>query len=561
MPRTPALLLASIVLACLDQPLAGAAPGEEEARALYANRFSFDRRGVPLISVRIMEGQSRVSLVAPGGLRMQPYGTDSTHVAGASQWTVTLTSGVGARARHWVVVDRIPGALDEAERRKALALWKSRGLSDPRTMEVGALFAVGGRVVDHRVTLVVTDPEQSQAAAEAKSRQLAAKLGRPTTLHRELLRRPTGTLTAQAPGTGLQIVSQDVLWFSPLEDGQLTVKRVEFGRGYRWHGFKDRRYLGRVYVTVDRKGQLAVVNEVPADRLLCGLVPAEMYTSAPLDALKAQAVAARGQLLAKIGTRHTTDPYLICSSQHCQVYSGAGHEHPRSTKAVEETRGMILVDQQGRLADTVYSANAGGHTEHNEHVWGTPPNPNLRGRLDVSPEDARKLTPFARGISEQSVRKWILASPPAWSNRSTLGVLGRFRWSVRLDQAEMDRLVRARFGAQVKRVRRIEVLSRGVSGRATALRIHVEEPRGEARHDVHGELAIRRLLGNLKSSMFVVEHQRGAVGRMEFVFRGGGWGHGVGMCQTGAIGMAEASHDFRGILGHYYPQTRLVKLY
>src|SRR5207253_2937036 len=84
--------------------------------------------------------------------------------------------------------------------------------------------------------------------------------------------------------------------------------------------------------------QLAVVNAVPEDKLLAGLVPAEMAASSPPEALKAQAVAARNELLAKIGTRHLTDPYRLCSAQHCQVYAGAGREDPRATAAVTATR-------------------------------------------------------------------------------------------------------------------------------------------------------------------------------------------------------------------------------
>lgn len=541
--------------------LARAAGAEDEVRALYSNRFAFDRRGVPLISVRIMEGQSKVSITAPGGVRLQPFGGDATHVTGAKDWTITVHGGQGARVRHWVVVDQYQGVLDRNARQKVLANWKAKGLSDVRTMEVGSLFAVGGRVVDHRSTYVVADPDPSPEVAGAKARRLSAQLGRPTTVHQELLRRPTGTLTARSRPGDLQVVSQDVLWLTAEGDGQLTVRQVEFGKGYRWHGFKDRRYLGRIYVAVDRRGQLAVVNEVPADQLLFGLVPAEIYTSAPLEALKAQAVAARGQLLAKIGTRHTIDPYLICASQHCQVYSGAGHEHPRTTSAVEETRGLILVDRAGRLADTVYSANAGGFGEHNEHVWGTPPSSNLRGRLDVPREDLRRLSVFASGITEKNIKEWLAAKPPAYSNSATLGATGRFRWTTRMAQAEMDRLVNARFGAQAKRVRRLEVLARGISGRAISLAVHANGNRGDVRLEVHGELVIRRLFGNLKSSMFVVEHQRAKGGGTTFVFRGGGWGHGVGMCQTGAMGRAEASQDFKVILGHYYRNTSLLKLY
>src|SRR3970040_1388937 len=67
-----------------------------------------------------------------------------------------------------------------------------------------------------------------------------------------------------------------------------------------------------------------------------------MFPDAAEKALAAKAIAARTDLLQKIGTRHLTDPYLLCSSQHCQVYAGADREHPRTTRAVERTRGQVL---------------------------------------------------------------------------------------------------------------------------------------------------------------------------------------------------------------------------
>jgi SpoIID/LytB domain protein len=556
---------------------AGATTVHDEVGALYSSRFGFDRRGVPLITVRIMEGQTKVTLSSASvsrsssrssarrGVALQPHGTSATEVTGARAWTVRLKNGRPARARHWVVLERMAGSLDRADRAARLRAWKKKGL-EARTLEVGTLFAVGGRVVDHRTTLVVTQPDPNEAVARARARRLKRRLKRSVTVHRELLRRPHGTLVARphGPGSSLRVVNRDVFWFAPQGKGRITVKQVEFGKGYRWHGHRDRSYFGRIYVTVDRAGKLAVVNEVPADHLLFGLVPAEIYTSAPLEALKAQAVAARGQLLAKIGTRHTTDPYLICSAQHCQVYSGVGREHRRTSRAVRKTRGLILVDRHGRLADTVYSANAGGFTEHNEHVWHTTPNPNLRGHLDAPAETRAKLHRFAGGITEDNLRAWLSASPPCWSNRASVGVKGRFRWTQRIGQKRMNRLVRRRYGkvaGGVRQVRRLQVLRRGVSGRAVAIRLHVRGRRGRHHIDVEGELTIRRLLGNLKSAMFVVDHRRAADGRTDFVFRGGGWGHGVGMCQTGAIGMAEARRSFRQILHNYYRKTKLLKLY
>lgn len=528
--------------------------GPDEIRALYTNRFGFDRRGVPLVSVRIMEGQTSVTVTSKGGVRLQPFGSASTQLVGARSWTVTLRGGRAARVRHWVVLERLAGAANRSRRVKVRRRWSRRGLK-VRAIEAGALFAVGGRVVDHRTTLVVTRPDPNAAVALGSSRKLAHLLKIRTTIHRELLRRPRGTLVARSGGSKLRLSNPGMIWFAPVKTLGLTVKRVEYGRGYRWHGHKDRRYFGRVYVAVDRSGKLAVANEVPADQMLAGLVPAEIFTSAPAEALKAQSVAARGQLLAKIGTRHTIDPYLICSAQHCQVYSGVGSEHPRTTQAVRDTRGRILVDAHGRLADTVYSASCGGFSESNEYVWNTPLNPNLRGHLDASAVTARGLGRFARGITNHNIGAWLRARPRCWCNRASFGAKGKFRWRRQISQAAMDRLVRAHH--RVGRVRALKVLARGRSGRA--IRLRIIGSRGQA--VVHGELTIRRLLGNLNSSMFQVRRLRRADGRTDFMFVGGGWGHGVGMCQLGAIGMAQAKRKVTQILAHYYRGTRLLKMY
>ena len=142
-----------------------------------------------------------------------------------------------------------------------------------------------------------------------------------------------------------------------------------------------------MYVTLDHDGSLVAANAVPEDKLLAGLVPAEMYPDAPAAALEAQAIAARTELLQKIGRRNLTDPFLLCSTQQCQVYAGAGKEDPRTTRAVEKTRGMVLLRDGGGLVDIRYSASCGGHTEDNDAIWGGEPDPSLRGRVD-DPEGA-----------------------------------------------------------------------------------------------------------------------------------------------------------------------------
>jgi len=292
---------------------------------------------------------------------------------------------------------------------------------------------------------------------------------------------------------------------------------------------------------------------VPADRLLAGLVPAEMFPQSPEAALRAQAIAARGELLAKIGTHHIADPYLLCSTQHCQVYAGAGREHPRTTAAVNATKGLILLRPDGTLVDTVYSASCGGHSEHNDNTWPVKPDPNLRGHLDAPP-GAAGLSPFQHGISESAMEVWIDARPQTWCGRTRFNQ-NKFRWTERIPAARMNQLCRE---LRVGPLREIRVLRRGISGRVNLL-----EVRGAlGTRQIRGELDLRKLFGGLRSSMFVVKAVAGPGGApAEFVFRGGGWGHGVGMCQTGAIGMAEAGKSHLEILQHYYPGSVLKPLY
>jgi SpoIID/LytB domain protein len=101
-------------------------------------------------------------------------------------------------------------------------------------------------------------------------------------------------------------------------------------------------------------------------------------------------------------------------------------------------------------------------------------------------------------------------------------------------------------------VRGIAVTSRGVSGRARLLVVEGERGRAE----VAGELKIRRLLGNLPSAMFLVDREGGAT-----VLRGGGWGHGAGMCQWGAVGRAEAGQGYREILRAYFSGADVARVY
>jgi stage II sporulation protein D len=515
--------------------------GADKLRAIYSAEFRFTKDGLPVVPVAIAEGMQSVTISAgAGGLRLLPEGDGGSEIRADDSWQVRASATSAARLRYWSVVWRGPiGRAQDAEHQ--LALWKGKG-ENARRFEQGTLFGVSGEVLDRREAVVGVGPHASFEEAERAGERLAAKsrIEQPG-VFTELVDRPHGQLEATGGKSGFKVRNEGVLWFVPAGDAPLRVEassdRVKVAGSY----------AGRIYVTIDRHGSMAVVNAVPENKLLAGLVPAEIFPSAPDEALKAQAVAARGELLSKIGTRHIGDPFRLCSQTHCQVYAGAGHETPRTTAAVAATRGEVLFEGTGGLADPVYSANCGGHTENNENVWADmPPLASLRGHRDA---DKVATDPFAAGVTAANVATFIDRPPPSFCGRAKLGAGDRFRWVVTRSPAELDKLLaKYRLGA----IRAIDVLERGVSGRARAVRVT-----GTAGSEViRGELRIRQAFGNLRSSLFVVE-----VNAAGATFRGAGFGHGVGMCQTGAIGMAEAGKSYREILRHYYPGTALRKLW
>jgi SpoIID/LytB domain protein len=535
------LLLATVLMAARADELSGA----DKLRVVYSSQFSWTHDGLPIVPVRVLDHRAEV-IIRGAGAHLLPDGEGGAEVRGGASWTVRVVDGKPGRVAYHVIVARFaPGDSDKLQ--AELARWRGRDLK-PRTFEIGALFAVKGQVIDSRKQLVAVGPSGDEAAAQALAKRIERDFAVSTSLHPELAERPRGIVEA-TDEHGAVVRNDSILWFTPGPSGLLELADVDDGRG----GRETRKYAGKLYVTVENGGQLAVVNAVPEDRLLAGLVPAEIGAGSPPEALKAQAVAARNELLAKIGTRHLTDPYRLCSTVHCQVYAGAGHEDPRATAAVAATRGQLLAHGDGSLVDTVYSASCGGHGENNERVWPGVPDAALRGHLDGDAAAAAKLARFGT-IDDATLRAW-LALPPAtdgpWCARPK-EAQSNYRWQKSIDAAALAT------AAAVGPLRDVAVVERGVSGRATRLRIVGETGTKE----IAGELEIRRKLGNLKSAMFVLDLERDTGGHVTTLrATGGGHGHGVGMCQTGAVGMAQSGHGYEEILKHYYDGAELRKLY
>ena len=280
---------------------------------------------------------------------------------------------------------------------------------------------------------------------------------------------------------------------------------------------------------------ISVVNRVRMDDYLRGVVPLEIGTSDDRDveAVKAQAVTARSYAYVHVGDR-TTRPYDVSASVNDQLYGGADAETAVANAAVNATRGIVL-QYEGRVVNAPYHSACGGSTAAAEEIWRTSSEPYLQRVSDQIPG----------------------------TDRFYCDIAPRFRWTRTLD-GETLRAALVRYlatytatpGGYPGTPRDIQVDTRTPSGRVGTLKIATDRGNYVLRgNDIR--YVLRAPGGEiLNSTSFNVEATTGRDGAIaRLVLRGTGYGHGVGMCQWGAIGRARAGQDFHTILRTYYPGT------
>lgn len=327
-----------------------------------------------------------------------------------------------------------------------------------------------------------------------------------------------------------------------------------------WHGgrapdapFKFIAFRGSA-VFEDAGGKKYLVNAIPLEQYLPGVVSHEVPPTFHLEALKTMAVVARTFAL-KVAAEHKFDGYDICATVECQSYDGLSYESRKSREAVMDTLGKVVV-YNGRLADLPYHATCGGVTEDIQDVWDLPAVPYLRSVVD-GPNPIKENLSTEAGVTE------FLEHPP----ESYCEASSRFRWKETYTAGELTALFRKSIPALLKRpadfhsLIGIRVTGRTPHGRVTNLDIATD---GGTFHIAKDQ--IRWLfsggqigLGGLQSTLFVIQPRTGADGALQSItFLGGGWGHGVGLCQFGAEGMAQRGFTYKQILSHYFPGTRVV---
>lgn len=436
--------------------------------------------------------------------------------------------------QHWHVFPKT-FQIDESDAEAAyLAAWRARG-HDPQVRVFGRSFTTSsGRRIDNRIHWI----SLARFAREHEAKALKAALEKESVwawVRPEIVAPGRATLVIRAlDGTGEQTVpapatleSNGAIQLNDLDRGYWNAKRGAFTAP------------GALALKIGPKGAIELETKLPLEDYLRGVLPAEMPASWPAHALQAQAVAARSEALASLHGKHALEGFDFCATEHCRAFGGLAAHAPSTDAALRDTVGEILVSENQAVA-TVYSANCGGWTENNENVWAGPADARLRGRFDGPVLNAGSATDFGLG-------RFLRQPPEAWCDVDQ----ANFRWSREMSLAEASRLVNQQH--PVGAIEHIVPGARGVSGRLRRLTIHG----AQGNVTLERELAIRRAFGGLPSALFdvTIDSARGTVN-----FRGAGRGHGVGMCQHGARGMALAGHSHREIVLHYFANATMEKV-
>lgn len=289
------------------------------------------------------------------------------------------------------------------------------------------------------------------------------------------------------------------------------------------------RFRGNLELRRDN-GSMTVINELPIEEYLYGVLPVEMYPSWPEEALKAQAVAARTYLLSQFGTR-SSQGFDVLANQSSQVYKGYNCEQPTTTRAVNDTTGLVMTSNKRPIAAFFHSCS-GGYTENSEEVW-------------------------------QDTLSYIRWRPDPFDLNGQ-----HYDWVISYSQQQLVQALRDKgylFNQNVvfSRIDDLQEISKTSSGaRVQKLVIKGLDTEGRpAAVEVGNADRVRMALG-LRSALFQLDKHMDAEGRLQSVtITGSGNGHGLGMSQWGAYGMAGQGYNYQDILKYYYTGVELSQNY
>jgi stage II sporulation protein D len=403
--------------------------------------------------------------------------------------------------------------------------------------------------------------------------------------------RPKDGKAAFCDEHGREILHGEEIRLFAERDATFTLNAVRVGLNFHWEQRQELTFQGDLRFLAAENGGITAINELPVETYLESVVSSEMNGDAPLEFLKAHAIASRSWLFAMLASRERKakensgetrgfqnneevsrwydredhELFDVCADDHCQRYQGITDRMKGGTlEAVRSTRGAFLM-YNGQICDARYHKACGGLTENYATCWEQKDVPYLSHVSDSA-------SPYPPVLNEKEAEKWILSSPDVYCNLKDLDLLRRilpagdsrttdfFRWRVEYGNRELAEILLEKSGIDFGVLQNLVPLERGPSGRISRLRIEGTN----AKIVVGKELEIRRWLSrsHLYSSAFIVQPVNFSVGvPAGFILHGAGWGHGVGLCQIGAAAMAARGLASEEILSHYFKGATLIKRY
>ncbi|MEN6431938.1 MAG: SpoIID/LytB domain-containing protein [Smithella sp.] len=385
---------------------------------------------------------------------------------------------------------------------------------------------------------------------------------------------------------GKEIFRQKEILLRPESGAFFTVSDVKIGIDFHWQRTQEQSFRGNLLLSTVSESTFNLINKIHLEDYLESVISSEMSAEAPLEFLKAQAIVARSWLVSmldkKKSARSSTqlrneneivvwqdvndhEGFDVCADDHCQRYQGITRIISENVRqAIKQTRGMFLT-YSGEICDARYYKSCGGQTEIFATAWeGINP-----GYLKNISDDAEQHPPVC---SEADAEKWLRGRPQGFCDTTDKELLKNilppfdqetlnfYRWQAIYTRKDLEEIIQKKSGIDFGELKNLTPLERGPSGRIYKLKIE-----GSKKTMIVGkELEIRRWLSpsHLLSSAFIVSVERTAAGEISrFILQGGGWGHGVGLCQIGAAVMASKGFKAEEILTHYFTGAEVQKLY
>ncbi len=312
---------------------------------------------------------------------------------------------------------------------------------------------------------------------------------------------------------------------------------------YKWFKsvFPINKEFRGVLVIKQFQDQIIVTNKLFLEEYLYSVVTKEIGKDKPEEALKTQAVVARTlALFRKYNNVHKH--FDVCWGQHCQVYDGVKSESTSTIKAVKDTIGEVVV-YNDKLVHPFFHANCGGITSSGE-IFGV-----YKEYLASVCEVINTKT-----YEIQNLYYWYLFPPDIYCKQSTFVHAGFSRWCRVVEQQMLSKYLNEKY--KIGKLNSIEILTRLPNGYITKIKLC-----GSNKNKIlTKEHMIRNIVpyGPLRSTSFFIEYNENT---KCYYFWGGGWGHGVGMCQSGVCNLAEQKENYVNIIKHYYPTTEVKKIY